>query len=164
MNPCPICQAPLSEDATAGGTASLGVCINCFNPLLVEWRGSAIFAQPLPNAPDIRHIAPSGSIGAELLAQSVTGLEDLPVLPEMSQRILRLLKDPEFNIAQLAAMIKEDPVIALAIMKQANSAASVGSTRSGTSTRPAPASACERSPIPCNWWPTATCSSPAMPC
>lgn len=123
MNPCPICQAPLPEDAAAGGTASLGACTNCFNPLLVEWRGAAMLAQPLPNAPDIRHIAPPGSIGAELLAQSVAGLEDLPVLPEMSQRILRLLKDPEFNIAQLAAMIKEDPVIALAIMKQANSAA-----------------------------------------
>ena len=123
MNPCPICQAPLCEQTTAGGAVSLGACTQCFNPLLVEWRGAAVSAQPLPDAPNIRRIAPAGSIGAELLAQSVAGLDNLPVLPEMSQRILRLLKDPEFNISQLAAMIREDPVIALAIMKQANSPA-----------------------------------------
>ncbi|MBL7644875.1 MAG: HDOD domain-containing protein [Candidatus Hydrogenedentes bacterium] len=123
MNPCPICQTPLAEEAAAGGAASLGVCNHCFNPLLVEWRGASVLAQPLPDAPDIRRIAPAGSIGAELLAQSIAGLDDLPVLPEISQRILGLLKDPEFNISQLAAIIREDPVLALAIMKQANSPA-----------------------------------------
>ena len=123
MTPCPLCQAPLAEGDTAGGSTSLAVCTQCFNPLLVEWHGAAPMPTPLPNAPDVRRIAPAGSIGAELLAQTVAGLQDLPVLPEISQRILRLLKDPEFNIAQLSAMIKEDPVIAIAVMKQANSAA-----------------------------------------
>lgn len=123
MNTCPICQSPLCEHATAGGSTSLGACTQCFNPLLVEWRGASVLAQPLADAPDIRRIAPQGSIGAELLAQAVAGLDDLPVLPEISQRILALLKDPEFNIGQLAAIIREDPVLALAIMKQANSPA-----------------------------------------
>lgn len=123
MTPCPLCQSALPIGDTTGGSTSLVVCTTCFNPLLLEWKGAAAATAPLPNAADIRRIAPPGSIGAELLAQAVGNLDNLPILPEISQRILRLLKDPEFNISQLAAMIKEDPIIALAIMKQANSAA-----------------------------------------
>lgn len=123
MTLCPLCQAPLAEDATTGGSVGLAACAACFNPLLVEWQGGAAVFSALPKSPDIRRIAPPGSIGAELLSQTAAGLEDLPVLPEISQRILKLLRDPEFNIMQLANLIKEDPVIAIAVMRQANSAA-----------------------------------------
>lgn len=123
MSTCPLCQSPLECGDTTGGSTSLLICTSCFNPLLVEWQGAATIASPLPNAADVRRIAPPGSIGADLLAQALGNLDNLPILPEISQRILRLLKDPEFNVTQLAAMIKEDTVIALAIMKQANSAA-----------------------------------------
>lgn len=123
MSICPLCQSPLDSGDTTGGSTSLALCTGCFNPLLVEWQGATELVTPLPNVGDVRRVAPPGSIGAELLAQSLGNLENLPILPEISRRILRLLKDPEFDIARLAAMIKEDTVIALAIMKQANSAA-----------------------------------------
>lgn len=123
MTLCPLCQAPLEGDTAAGGSTSLGACTTCFNPLLLDWQAGTLTAVALPGAPDIRRVAPPGSIGADLLTQSREGVQDLPILPEISQRILRLLKDPEFNIMQLANLIKEDPVIAMAVMKQANSAA-----------------------------------------
>lgn len=123
MTQCPLCQAPLPGDATTGGATGLAACDTCFNPLLVEWQGGNAVAAALPKSPDIRRIAPPGSIGADLLSQTGANMEELPILPEISQRILKLLRDPEFNIMQLASLIKEDPVIAIAVMKQANSAA-----------------------------------------
>lgn len=123
MTACPLCQAPIPEDTIASGATSLGACTACFNPFLVEWHGAAPQLRALPDAPDMRRVAPAGSIGEELLGQSLEGLQNLPVLPEISQRILQMLRDPEFDLARLAATIKEDPVIAMAVMKQANSAA-----------------------------------------
>lgn len=123
MTPCPLCQNPIGEEAISSGATSLCVCTTCFNPLLVEWHGADAVPVPLPGASDVRRIAPPGSFGAELLAQSISGVSELPVLPEVSQKILGLLKDPDFDMGSLAAMIKGDPVIAVAIMKQANSAA-----------------------------------------
>jgi len=123
MVPCPFCEAPLPEAALSSGNAGLGICVRCFNPVLTGWRDGADKAAPLAGARDIRRIAPPESIGAALLAQTAQNLDDLPVLPEMSQRILHLLKDPEFSLPELTALIKEDPVIAVAVMRQANSAA-----------------------------------------
>ena len=123
MTPCPVCETPLPQDAAVGNGASLGVCTSCFNPVLIDWQENTELAQPLAATQDMRRVAPEGSIGATLLAHAGAGIEDLPLLPEISQRILALLKDPEFGMPDLAALIKEDPVLAVAIMKQANSAA-----------------------------------------
>lgn len=123
MTACPLCQAPISEDNIAGGATSLGACTTCFNPFLIEWHGAAPQLRALPDAPDMRRVAPAGSIGEELLGQSLEGLQNLPVLPEISRRILQMLRDPDFDLPRLASTIKEDPVIAMAVMKQANSAA-----------------------------------------
>lgn len=123
MTECPFCDNPLPENATDGEGACLGVCTTCFNPIFVHRDNGAEVAQPLSGAQDMRRLAPDGSIGATLLAQTKEEIDDLPVLPEVSQRVLRLLKDPEFGLPDLTALIREDPVIAVAIMKQANSAA-----------------------------------------
>jgi len=123
MPECPICKAELTESFSGGDTTGLSVCATCFNPLLTEWRDGVELAQLVPGAQDMRRVAPPGSIAAAFLTQVVEGVQELPILPEVSQRILKLLNDPEFEMSQLTEMIREDPVIALAIMKQANSAA-----------------------------------------
>jgi len=123
MTPCPMCQAALDEVSVAGGGEVLVACTTCFNPALVEWLDGSIVARPLPGAMDVRLSAPAGSIGVNLLAQTAAEAQELPVLPGISQRILRQLSDPEFTLADLVATIREDSVIAIAVMKQANSAA-----------------------------------------
>ena len=123
MPECPICKAELTETFSGGDTKGLSVCASCFNPLLTEWRDGEEHAELVPGAQDMRRVAPPGSIASAFLTQVVQGVQELPILPEVSQRILKLLNDPEFEMSQLTEMIREDPVIALAIMKQANSAA-----------------------------------------
>lgn len=49
-------------------------------------------------------------------------MEKLPVLPEISQRVLAMVSDPDVTMAALASVIKQDQAIALSIMKLANSA------------------------------------------
>lgn len=123
MTACPFCETNLPEEVTVADATGLGVCTHCFNPVLVQSQGVSTGARPLPGARDVRQLAPAGSIGAKLLEQALEEINELPVLPEVSQRILKLLKDPDFGLPELTALIREDPVIAVAVMKQANSAA-----------------------------------------
>ena len=67
--------------------------------------------------------APAPTADPEDSEAPLGDLDALPVLPEISQRILRLLKDPDFGLSDLTALIQEDQVIAVAIMKHANCAA-----------------------------------------
>lgn len=123
MSVCPFCDSPLPISTSTAGAVGLSVCTACFNPALTRWQDGVEVALRLPDAHDVRRTAPTGSIGATLLTQTGQDIDGLPVLPEVSQRILRLLKDPEFGLPDLTSLIKEDPVIAVAVMKQANSAA-----------------------------------------
>lgn len=123
MADCPFCGTTLPAEASTGGAAGLGVCTECFNPALLVWRDGSELAEPLRDSHDVRSMAPKKSITASLLEHAKTGMESLPVLPEISRRILTLLKDPNFGMNALSGLIRQDSVLSLAIMKQANSAA-----------------------------------------
>jgi len=113
----------MAADIAAAGAASLSVCEMCFNPVFGPGSGADGGMQAVAGARDMRQVAAPGSMAGALLEQVFGAMEQLPVLPDVSQRILRLLKDPEFGMAELAVMVREDPVLAVAIMKQANSVA-----------------------------------------
>lgn len=121
MAQCPFCAEPLPETAKPAATVLLYACPQCANPCIVRWENATLAAQPLDRAQDIRSIAPEGSIGGEILAALPAAMERLPVLPEISQRVLALVGDPDASMNDLADVIREDQVIALAIMKLANS-------------------------------------------
>lgn len=123
MSQCPFCNNALESVFESSGPADLAICTSCFNPLHLSRESGSLQGRAIAGAPDTRQIAAPGSIAAALLEQVPAAMEQLPVLPELSQRILRLLKDPDFGMGELAAMIREDSVLALAIMKQANSVA-----------------------------------------
>lgn len=123
MISCPFCESELPKEASTADAAALGICSTCFNPVLLSWRSGNEVVEPLPGAHDVRRTAPKDSIAATVLAQAAAGIGDLPMLPEISQQILTLLKDPEFGMADLANLIRRDSVLSLAVMKQANSAA-----------------------------------------
>ncbi len=124
MSQCPFCATPIpDEENLIGEGAGLLVCAACFNPILMRPHGGDVEVSTIAGVVDMRRLAPAGSIGALLLEEMKSEVSDLPVLPELSQRILRLLRDPDFTMNTLTEVIKEDPVLALAIMQQANSAA-----------------------------------------
>jgi len=103
-----------------GGLQVLG-CSACYNPVQVSWEGSSPIAKPLEKTPDVRLTAPEGSIGAAVLEVLPKAIEHLPVLPEVSQRVLKMVSDPEVSMTDMAGVIREDQTIAMSIMKLANS-------------------------------------------
>jgi HD-like signal output (HDOD) protein len=84
--------------------------------------GATPVCAALAGVADIRVVAQPGSIGGEILAHMDKAVDNLPVLPEIAQRVMDLVKSPESSARQLAAIISEDAVIALKILKVANSA------------------------------------------
>ena len=122
MTTCPFCSASISPKLTPTGGNQLYGCPACYNPLLVAWDATAPTAKPLDKTPDVRLTAPEGSIGAAVLEALPQAVERLPVLPEISQRVLRMVSDPDVSMGDLAAVIREDQTMAMSIMKLANSA------------------------------------------
>ena len=117
MTSCPYCKASL-EPATAG----LIACSACMNPCVIEGFGTDLHAHFIKGVNDVRVIAGEGTIGGEILKALPKALEELPILPEVSQRILQLLRDPEMTIQALASLISQDQVIAIRVLRLANSA------------------------------------------
>lgn len=122
MSNCPYCESTIPESAHPGKAPELYGCQTCFNPIVLQWQHGAIAARQLAQTPDIRQISPEGSIGRAILEVLKNGIENLPVLPEISQRVLGMIHDPEVSMQDMAKVIQQDPAIALAIMKLANSA------------------------------------------
>ena len=118
MITCPMCSAPNEASNHAG----LSVCPACANPYIVAIQGQTATASVPDGARDIREIAQPGSIGGELLKALPRALEELPVLPEISQRIMTMLRDPEVSMQDLSDLIRQDQVIAIRILQLANSA------------------------------------------
>ncbi len=56
----------------------------------------------------------------------------LPAMPAVPQRCLEILRDPDFNVRKLVKEIESEPVLALLVLRSANSA-SYGGGRGGAS-------------------------------
>ncbi len=119
---CPFCSEPLPEDRNPRETAELHACQRCSNPFVVKWDGSHGVAHALEHTPDIRQMTPERSMGSGIVKRIPDAMENLPVLPEVSQRVLAMVRDPDVSMADLVQVIQQDQVIAVAIMRLANSA------------------------------------------
>ena len=84
---------------------------NTVNPLRLPYRKRL----------DVRQSAPEGSIGEGVLHSLPKVIEKLPVIPEVAQRVLKLVSDPEVSMTDLAKTLAEDQTMALSVMKLANS-------------------------------------------
>lgn len=121
MSHCPFCETPIPASAQPGKLPEIYACQACFNPFVIAREGAAVMVRQLDNTTDIRQISPEGSIGHAILQVLAQGIENLPVLPEISQRVLAMVRDPDVTMTILAKTIEQDPAIALAVMKLANS-------------------------------------------
>ncbi|GMU91729.1 MAG: hypothetical protein AMXMBFR4_07870 [Candidatus Hydrogenedentota bacterium] len=122
MSTCPYCTGSVADSIPGGEELALAACLSCMNPLLQVRQGAGFEAQPLKGLPDVRKLAAPGSLGGELLKLLPKAIEELPVLPEISQRVMAMLRDPNMSMRDLADLVSQDQVIALKILQLANSA------------------------------------------
>lgn len=126
MPNCPYCAEALPPEWQAAEDAEIYACQHCLNPMAVMKESGDTRCRILEGVADIRESATPGSVTEAVLAQVPKMIYKLPVLPEISQRVLRLVRDPEVSMSDLAKVIREDQVIALRIMKLANSVVFAG--------------------------------------
>jgi len=122
MIQCPFCAGELPSSVAGIEQEILYACSNCLNPFRLRPEQGDVVANPIEGVQDIRVVAPPGSVMAGVLDTLNEALEDLPVLPEVPQRILSMVHDPLMNMSDLAKVINEDAVISMRILKLANSA------------------------------------------
>ncbi len=121
MSVCPYCSASLSANQKPAGKPEISSCRACMNPLIIEWSGANVVCRPVGAPRDIRQLAPEGSIGGAIFSELPGAMERLPVLPEVAQRILAMVNDPNVTMNELGQVVREDSVIAVKMMQLANS-------------------------------------------
>ena len=119
---CPYCSEEVRAPVAAGEESILAGCSGCFNPFEISRSDGTSRTKILSGTGDVREIAMEGSIGGEVMRCLPGVLDDLPVLPEISQRVMALTSNPNVSMTELAGFIREDQVIAATVLKAANSA------------------------------------------
>jgi HD-like signal output (HDOD) protein len=124
MNTCAYCEAPVETRRDIGGEeVYLYACPACLNVSVLRHRSNGLWGDRLETVPDIREILPAGSIPAEILGRLRRAADELPLLPEVCQRVVVLAHDPLSTMTDIANAINQDPVIATKLLKLANSVA-----------------------------------------
>lgn len=121
---CPYCKEEINSDNVyiSPEVKDLSVCLSCLNPCLIKLEGEESIAEPIHSSPDIRHVAPQGSIGRAVLNAVKNDADSLPVLSSIASKVLSVMQDPEAGIRDLIDVIKMDAVIAGRVLHVANSA------------------------------------------
>ena len=122
MLECCYCQDKFEFRPTTGGL-SLYACQTCLNPFLISTKtGGQPEVMPLVDNQDIRTIIPPESLGNTILSVLREAVDQMPVLPEISRRAIALAQDEKSSASDLAKLIEQDAVIAVKIIRAANSA------------------------------------------
>jgi len=121
MTACTFCSAALTDLPKPTDRPLLFACAACMNPLLLKYEGNTWQASAPSTFQDIRQTAHEGSIGAEILKLLPEAVETLPILPEIAYRVLALIRDPNSTMQEMIDLVNQDQVIALKILRLANS-------------------------------------------
>lgn len=118
---CPYCGEPYSGRA-ADAAANIVGCRRCLNVAVIHNGSGAPAASKIESIPPVQELAPEGSVMAQALRLVEETVSELPVLPEVPQRILGMIHDPMLALNEVADLIREDATISLRILRLANSA------------------------------------------
>lgn len=103
-------------------SGGLYACLNCMNGCLAFRNGYEVECREIENFMDVRFLAPRGTPDGAVLGQVSKALDDLPTLPSVPQRIMRMVYDPMTSVSDIARVVNEDPVLTLKVLKLANCA------------------------------------------
>lgn len=123
MSACPHCY---DEDLLVGikpaKPVQLAACRKCLDVCLVDWNTGAPVTSEIEGLVPLRELAPPGSVMAGVFSLLNDVIEELPVLPEIPQRIVSMINDPITSMSDLATIINEDAAISMKILRMSNSA------------------------------------------
>jgi len=126
MISCCYCSNALDKLTTSSAVPSLAACPQCFNPIVLSPENGTWNCQTPKLWQDIRTSGPEDSIGRQILKICIESVDQLPVLPSIAHRITEIVRDPNTVIGDITEIIKSDPVIAMRILRVANSAMYAG--------------------------------------
>lgn len=119
---CPFCGAEPKGSGSVQRSRELSACDQCFNPVMLETGSDGVFARRLQGVQDTREILREDSLAGRLLNSVRHRIDELPILPEMSHKIIGLCADKNASIQDLARLVSQDPVVASRVIQVANSA------------------------------------------
>ena len=122
MTACPYCSEQLPTENQELKPVQLVACGECMNACLVEWQQTGPLAKPLDGVQPLRESAPKGSVMEGVFSMVREAIGELPVLPEVPQRIASMINDPIMSMGELADVINQDAAISMKVMRMANSA------------------------------------------
>ncbi len=118
---CPFCHSEL-KISHKPRKWSIIICPDCNNPLWSLTEGTKVTINPIPNYPDIRSLLQMGSIGEEIFSALPSFIDKIPVMPQVSYKVLNLLQNPEVSLNDIVEAIRDDQALAMTVLKVANSA------------------------------------------
>ena len=119
---CPFCAEPLARRRANNEEPVVSACRSCLNLCLVRALEQPDQVTALSDWPDLRDYERAGSVLGAVLCELHAAIDRLPVLPEVTQKILALIHDPLSDMESLALEIERDPAISLSLLRTANSA------------------------------------------
>lgn len=123
---CPFCAEEIEGPHDQDIENDLIVCLTCLNPLMVQrdihedpghWT-----AERLPGHQDSRERMAPGSIMQGIMHDLAAEMDNLPVLPEVPQRVMALVHDPLASLSEIAEVIGQDTTMTLRVLAVSNSA------------------------------------------
>ncbi|MCP4643425.1 MAG: HDOD domain-containing protein [bacterium] len=119
---CPYCDTAMPTASSVPDAFEIVACSSCLNAFGVRVDGDGPQSVMLPGVEDVRALGGPDSYAGALLAEMNGGMDHLPVLPEVSQLVTRIVQDPESSMNDLVDAISQDQAIALKVLRVANSA------------------------------------------
>ena len=128
---CPFCKTELKSVPTPPAEGLIGACGDCLNPFVLGKSATQMIAMQIPGESDLRLLYPADSASSKLLKLFRLQFDALPVLPEVANRVIQQMRDPEFGVSEMAALISTDAAISGKVLRVANSAVYGGLSRIG---------------------------------
>ncbi|MBI5092794.1 MAG: HDOD domain-containing protein [Candidatus Hydrogenedentes bacterium] len=123
MGKCPFCYAVLPQAAKAPKQGGVYGCTNCWNPCVARHEAAGVVCEPVYGFPDYRiEAVPPVLITRKVIPKLGAALENIPILPEVPRKVMAMAHDPLTNLMDIGRVINEDAVIAMKVLRAANSA------------------------------------------
>jgi HD-like signal output (HDOD) protein len=119
---CKVCGNDLGGVSRKIKPFQLVGCTQCMNVVLIDWETEPVESSLIAEVGELAQRAPRGSVIGNVFDMLNRVIEELPVLPEVPQRVVATIHDPLSSIDDLVTIIEEDAVLSMKILSLANSA------------------------------------------
>jgi HD-like signal output (HDOD) protein len=120
---CPACNQAHDFIRTSRWNAEVLACSACMTPYILRTYGThAAESESMRDGGNVRKDNQSDAFATLLLRNTRVVMRNLPVFPIVPQRVLGIVNDPTKSMADVSAIINQDPALAIKVLRMANSA------------------------------------------